>query len=214
MTDERDEQLFRRAADVLRAPGARDDDALADAIAAVRHEATDGGIGAAALRGAVVSRRRGPLMGGMARGTARGTARFIAGLAAGVAFAAGLGIGLYSGWRMRGASYGLAADEVMMCGALGAAGDVSPVQFMLIAPAATRVALVGEFNDWDPQATPMSRATGGAWHVAVPLANGRHVYAFVVDGSAWVSDPQAPIAPERWFGASNSVLLVNGVQRQ
>jgi hypothetical protein len=230
MTDERDEQLFRRAADVLRAPGARDDDALADAIAAVRHEATDGGIGAAALRGAVVSRRRGPLMGGMARGTARGTARFIAGLAAGVAFAAGLGIGLYSGWRMRGASYRLAAEEVMMRGApvassplaaspvsrvtLGAASGASPVQFMLVAPAATQVALVGEFNDWDPQATPMSRATGGAWHVAVPLANGRHVYAFVVDGSAWVSDPQAPIAPERWFGASNSVLLVNGVQRQ
>ena len=81
---------------------------------------------------------------------------------------------------------------------------------MLVAPAATRVALVGEFNDWDPSATPMSRAGGGAWHVALPLTQGRHVYAFVVDGSSWVADPQAPLAPERWFGAQNSVVLVNG----
>ena len=85
-----------------------------------------------------------------------------------------------------------------------------PVQFMLVAPTASRVALVGEFNDWDPAATPMTRAPGGAWHVVLPLARGRHVYAFVVDGSSWVADPQAPLAPERWFGARNSVLLVSG----
>ena len=91
---------------------------------------------------------------------------------------------------------------------------LEPVQFMLAAPGATRVALVGEFNDWDPAATPMSRTTGGQWHVALPLARGRHVYAFVVDGSSWVADPQAPLAPERWYGASNSVLLVNGERRQ
>jgi 1,4-alpha-glucan branching enzyme len=89
-----------------------------------------------------------------------------------------------------------------------------PIQFMLVAPAATRVALVGEFNDWDPAATPMSRAPGGAWHVALPLATGRHVYAFIVDGTSWVADPQAPLAPEGWFGARNSVLLVSGEQRQ
>ena len=57
-------------------------------------------------------------------------------------------------------------------------------------------------------------AAGGAWHVALPLASGRHVYAFVVDGSSWVADPQAPLAPERWFGTPNSVLLVNGERRQ
>jgi 1,4-alpha-glucan branching enzyme len=155
----------------------------------------------------------------------RGTARFIAGLAAGIAFAAGLGLGLLTGWRMRGASYRLAAEEVrrrtaappvtpVSDVALGAVPAVRRVQFTLVAPAATRVALVGEFNDWDPRATPMVRVGGGAWHVALPLADGRHVYAFVVDGSSWVSDPQAPLAPERWYGASNSVLLVRGVQKQ
>jgi hypothetical protein len=150
----------------------------------------------------------------------RGAVRFIAGLAAGVAFAAGLGIGLFAGWRMRGASYRLAAEDITrglpgaQVGSSAIMPVVRPVQFMLVAPAATRVALVGEFNDWDPAATPMSRAPGGAWHVALPLARGRHVYAFVVDGSSWVPDPQAPLAPERWFGARNSVLLVNGEAKQ
>jgi hypothetical protein len=217
MTDERDERLFERAAASLRQAGNRDDDALADLLAALRHKATDDADSADDLdllpRVEPSRPRRRPIV-------TRGAVRFIAGLAAGIAFAAGLGIGLLTGWRMRGESYRLAAEEITLR-ALPAARAVTgalmpalrPVQFMLVAPSATRVALVGEFNDWDPVATPMSRAPGGAWHVALPLARGRHVYAFVVDGSSWVADPQAPLAPERWFGVRNSVLLVDGEQR-
>ena len=46
------------------------------------------------------------------------------------------------------------------------------------------------------------------WSVAVQLPAGRHVYAFVVDGDAWVADPQAPLAPEQWYGQRNSVVIV------
>ena len=213
MTDEFDDRLFQRAAESLRAAGPRDADALAETIANVRRGASDGSHTLDGLAGRITTRaRRRPLV-------PRGTAKFVAGLAAGVAFAAGLGLGIWAGWRMRGESYRIAAEDV---GArrpnlvASPVADVArePVQFMLIAPAASRVALVGEFNDWDPTATPMVRAAGGTWHVALPLARGRHVYAFVVDGSSWIADPQAPLAPERWFGASNSVLLVNGGRRQ
>jgi hypothetical protein len=214
MTDDRDERLLLRAADSLRGIRPGDDDALASTLAAIRRVADDGARvarGHGLARVARVARRRRPFV-------TRGTARFVAGLAAGVAFAAGLGLGLWAGWRMRGESIRLAAAEASApalgssAHALDARADATPqpVQFMLVAPSATRVALVGEFNDWDPAATPMVRASGGAWHVALPLARGRHVYAFVVDGTSWVTDPQAPLAPERWFGASNSVLLVNG----
>lgn len=217
MSDDRDERLVQRAAEVLRAPGAGDVAALADVVAAIRREASRRDTEAVRVTG--VRRRfrrvrRQPLV-------PRGAARFIAGLAAGVVFAAGLGVGIWTGWRMRGASYGLAADAVRMrepvattaSGAsLGSA--LEPVRFVLVAPAATRVSLVGEFNDWDPSATPMARADGGAWHVALPLPRGRHVYAFVVDGSSWVADPAAPLAPERWFGATNSVVLVRGGRTQ
>ena len=215
MTDERDESIFHRAAHSLRRPGARDAEALDELLASVRHEAAsdirDDGLRSAA----VLTRRR--------RLVPRGAVRFIAGLAAGIAFAAGLGLGIFAGWRMRGESYRLAAEDLRRQAGFATVANAAdsvfdsapqPVQFMFVAPTATRVALVGEFNDWDPMATPMSRTGGGAWHVALPLARGRHVYAFVVDGSSWVADPQAPLAPERWFGAQNSVVLVNAGVRQ
>ena len=215
MIDHRDESLFHRAALSLRRSNARDTEALDELLANIRAEAGTG-IGNDGLRSGVTLTRRRPLV-------TRGAVRFIAGLAAGIAFAAGLGVGIFAGWRMRGESYRIAAEDLRrqtgfatVANAAGPAVDTSPqqVQFMFVAPAATRVALVGEFNDWDPSATPMSRMGGGAWHVALPLTRGRHVYAFVVDGSSWVADPQAPLAPERWFGAQNSVVLVNGAVRQ
>lgn len=218
MTDEHDDPLVQRATAVLRAPGARDDDALAELLVTLRRRAgaSDARSDAANARERFSLPRRRPRHPVLSRSAVR----FAAGLAAGIAFAAGLGIGLLAGWRMRGESYRLAAQDVKAAVlpsapmSASAAPVLHPVQFMLVAPSATRVALVGEFNDWDASATPMARAPGGAWHVALPLSSGRHVYAFVVDGSAWVADPQAPLAPERWFGAQNSVLLVNGERRQ
>jgi hypothetical protein len=85
------------------------------------------------------------------------------------------------------------------------------VKFVLVAPQAARVSLVGDFNDWDPAATPMERTpTGGTWSVVVPLTAGRHEYAFVVDGKQWLPDPSAPLAPVDGLGVPNSVVLVRG----
>lgn len=93
-------------------------------------------------------------------------------------------------------------------GRVGAAG-VEEVQFVLVAPGANHVALVGDFNDWDPDTTPLRRASDGhMWTVELPLAPGRHTYAFVVDGNRWVQDESAPLAPEDEFGVRNSVVLV------
>lgn len=83
------------------------------------------------------------------------------------------------------------------------------VKFVFFAPRAQQVSLVGDFNDWDIAKTPMIRsARGGLWSVTVPLSTGRHVYAFVVDGSSWSADPSAPFAPDDGFGHTNSVKLV------
>jgi hypothetical protein len=83
------------------------------------------------------------------------------------------------------------------------------VQFVLVAPAASHVALVGDFNDWDAAATPLHQASAeGVWSVTLPLTPGRHIYAFVVDDSKWVPDPSAARAPEDDFGAPNSVIMV------
>lgn len=87
------------------------------------------------------------------------------------------------------------------------------VQFVFVAPGARAVSLVGDFNDWNPAATPL-RATGrgGVWTVEVPLSAGRYTYSFVVDGAVWHGDPAAPPAPEDDFGRPSSVLLVAGAR--
>jgi hypothetical protein len=82
------------------------------------------------------------------------------------------------------------------------------VRFMLVAPSAQRVALVGDFNRWSPDASPMRRARDGqSWIIEVGLNPGRHAYAFVVDDDV-VADPTAPSAVGEDFGVPSSVVLV------
>lgn len=94
---------------------------------------------------------------------------------------------------------------------VAAGSGAAQVKFVLVAPQASQVTVVGNFNGWNPTANPMERTpTGGTWTVTVPLEAGRHEYSFVVDGSHWVPDPSAPLASEDGFGTANSVLLVSG----
>lgn len=81
-------------------------------------------------------------------------------------------------------------------------------QFVLVAPGAASVTVVGDFNDWSVSATPLARA-GGVWSVTVPLGPGRYRYAFVVNGAVWQPDPEAPAADDE-FGRANSVVTVGG----
>lgn len=85
---------------------------------------------------------------------------------------------------------------------------VARVQFVFVAPQARRVAVVGDFNDWDVAASPLT-SSGGVWSRQLDVPFGRHDYAFVVDGERWVRDPNAPQAPADEFGAGYSVLMVN-----
>jgi 1,4-alpha-glucan branching enzyme len=86
---------------------------------------------------------------------------------------------------------------------------VRQVEFVLTAPEASQVMLVGDFNGWSPGATPLRASQrGGIWSVTVPLTPGRHEYAFLVDGKQWLPDPRAPRAPADDFGVPNSVLTV------
>lgn len=82
------------------------------------------------------------------------------------------------------------------------------VRFAVVAPTAARVSLVGDFNAWDPTATPLLRSRdGGTWSILLPLGAGRHTYAFVIDGEI-VADPVAPSALEDDFGTPSSFVLV------
>ncbi|HWN93960.1 MAG TPA: glycogen-binding domain-containing protein [Methylomirabilota bacterium] len=78
----------------------------------------------------------------------------------------------------------------------------------LVAPAAQAVSVAGTFNNWQPNATPLKPASGGAWIGELKLAPGRYEYLFVVDGK-WLPDPAARECAPNPFGGLNSVVSVN-----
>ncbi len=65
-----------------------------------------------------------------------------------------------------------------------------PVNFTCLAPGAQEVFLVGDFNDWTPNATPMKRQIDGNWATQIDLTHGHHHYQFVIDGKPTL-DPRA-----------------------
>jgi hypothetical protein len=145
-------------------------------------------------------------------------------IAAGLVLAAGLGAAV---WRDRSTPE-LAEAVVAAARALPQAepsavrsGDVYPTAagavsadaplsagFVLRRPSARRVALVGDFNGWDPAAAPMTRSDDGTWTATVSLAPGRHAYAYVVDGATWVTDPRVPTTRDVDYGRDHSIMVV------
>ena len=87
---------------------------------------------------------------------------------------------------------------------------VVTVRFVLVAPDARQVSVAGTFNQWDPQATPLTRTgPNGQWTATLTLPIGQHQYAFVVDGVRWVPDPTAPAVNDGFGGGRrNSVLTL------
>ena len=65
-----------------------------------------------------------------------------------------------------------------------------PVNFLVVAPAAKKVSVVGDFNDWHPEEHPMKRRADGSWGTQISLAHGHHQYRFWVDGEQKL-DPRA-----------------------
>jgi hypothetical protein len=105
---------------------------------------------------------------------------------------------------------GMAAGIALERRAAPTAPDASQlVHFALVAPSASHVAVVGDFNGWDPRATPMRKLPSGAtWTAAISVREGRYAYEFVIDGRTWMPDPTAPLAPGDGFGHESSVLVV------
>jgi len=84
-----------------------------------------------------------------------------------------------------------------------------PIPFIFPAFTAREVTVVGDFNEWDPKASPMRKGPDGVWHLNVPLEPGRHEYRFVVDGT-WQDDPYAQQKTPNKEGGENCVKYVDG----
>jgi diguanylate cyclase (GGDEF)-like protein len=71
----------------------------------------------------------------------------------------------------------------------------------------TSVVVVGDFNDWDKLADPMS-SRDGVWSTHVPVAPGTYEYKFVIDGDKWVKDPACAETVSDGYWGENSIVTV------
>lgn len=83
--------------------------------------------------------------------------------------------------------------------------DMVAVRFSLDAPDAGSVALVGDFNQWNPEANILKK-DDNVWKTEILLKKGRtYLYNFSVDGDKWITDPTQMNVITDSFG-SKSVL--------
>lgn len=90
-----------------------------------------------------------------------------------------------------------------------ATNGIEPVNFVLVAPSARSVQVVGDFNNWGyGDSALVATNNHGVWSVTAPVPAGVHRYAFVVNGKQWVADPSAPRSAGDDFGMPSSALIV------
>lgn len=98
------------------------------------------------------------------------------------------------------------APAVPMAESAAGRMTVGTTVFLVPAPSASEVVLVGSFNNWE--ATPLhDEDLDGIWRVELALDPGRYEYAFVVDGQWWGQDPAAD-ETVRSYGGYNSVRYI------
>jgi 1,4-alpha-glucan branching enzyme len=73
---------------------------------------------------------------------------------------------------------------------------------------AKSASVVGDFNSWDKDATPMIQDEDGTWQAVVDLEVGReYQYRFFVNGNTWANDEQADKFAAHPYGGENSVVV-------
>ena len=76
-------------------------------------------------------------------------------------------------------------------------------------PRASKVMVAGDFNNWQPENTPLEKVNdNGMWQTKLPLNPGRYRYRLVVDGQ-WQQDPYNHATEMNPFGEFNSIIEVS-----
>jgi hypothetical protein len=85
--------------------------------------------------------------------------------------------------------------------------DSRGTRFRLHAPAAGSVAVVGDFNGWDPGQDPLQAVGDGWWELFLPLDPGSYQYLYLVDGKT-VVPPESRVTVDDGFGGRNGLIEV------
>jgi 1,4-alpha-glucan branching enzyme len=86
--------------------------------------------------------------------------------------------------------------------------DAKEVAFVIEAPTAEDIHVVGDFNDWEvSDKSKLARRENGYWEKLMELQPGRYRYKFVVDGE-WTLDARNEERERNEFGTFDSVAEV------
>lgn len=79
-----------------------------------------------------------------------------------------------------------------------------------VAAGAKAVTLVGDFNNWSQEATPLKLGAEGLWTATLVLEAGREYhFRYLIDGEKWENDWNADkYVPSPYGDADNSVVIV------
>jgi 1,4-alpha-glucan branching enzyme len=80
-------------------------------------------------------------------------------------------------------------------------------EFVYENAAASKVSIVGNFNDWNKDANPLKNENG-VWKTTISLKPGKHEYQFVVNDTDWIVDPKQEVSVKNKYEGMNSVIEV------
>lgn len=88
-------------------------------------------------------------------------------------------------------------------------GSICRATFKLPVSDAAHAYLVGDFNDWDMQATPMRRYSDGSFSVTLSLdTNAAYRFRYWLGGDRWENDMSADSYVPNGMGGDDSVIRV------
>jgi 1,4-alpha-glucan branching enzyme len=75
---------------------------------------------------------------------------------------------------------------------------------------ANKVNIVGDFNEWDIEATPMKKQKNGSFTVTLSLEPGKYYhFRYLIDGEVWENDWSADAyVPTPYGDGDNSVVML------
>lgn len=94
-------------------------------------------------------------------------------------------------------------------------GQSCRVTFQLTPERGARsAAVLGDFNDWRPEAHPMERAEDGSFRLTVSLPAGRRFrFRYLFDGESWANDETADSFALNQFGSQDAILDLSAADR-
>lgn len=72
----------------------------------------------------------------------------------------------------------------------------------------TTLSLLGDFNQWNGEAHPMTRDDDGSWTLTLTLAPGAYRFRYFANGETWANDDAADAYVPNEYGSENSLVQV------